>query len=277
MKLLILGMNGQLGKAVMEEAHVQSIPAIGLGRKECDITNKNKLIELINIHKPTHIINCAGYVQIDAAESEEGNKENWEINVGGQRNVIEVAQQVDAYVIYPSTDYVFDSTKQAPHIETDPTHPLNNYGKAKLEGEQVTLHYSKGLVLRTSWLYGKGTSNFIHKFLEFTKTKDVLPCTSDEVSVPTSTTFFSHVLMESVKRNLTGLYHAVPRGLASRADWARKIVKLLRLSKTITECSINDWNSPAKRSTFSAMASSKLQSKLGIAFATWEEDLEKFI
>lgn len=276
MNILLIGKDGQLGKAFEKECSKQSISYTAAGHSECDITNAAVLEKLISKVKPTHIINTSAYNLVDKAEGE-GKTDAYKANSEALKTLAQLAHEGDAKLIHYGSDYVFDGNKNAPYAEEDATHPLNEYGKSKAQGEQEVLVYPEHLVMRTSWVYGDGEQNFIYKFLKNAEQKDILPGTFDEVSVPTSTKLLVELTLRALDKNLSGLFHAVNSGYCSRADWAREILRIKGIDKQVEEVSVTTWNLPAKRPTFSAMDNSKIAHALQIRIADWRDELSDFL
>ncbi|MDA0731107.1 MAG: NAD(P)-dependent oxidoreductase, partial [Proteobacteria bacterium] len=157
MKILITGINGQVGHAVMQ--HLTDHELIGLTRQDCDLTNSDQIRWVIDQHQPDLIINPAAYTQVDQAEDEP--ELAFQINRDAPKVMAEKAREYNIPLIHFSTDYVFDGEKKEAYVEDDPTHPLRVYGQSKCAGEEAIQEVS-GLIyiFRTSWVY----SNIGHNF-----------------------------------------------------------------------------------------------------------------
>lgn len=276
MHILILGKNGQLGKAMAHILDVHRISYVAVGHADCDVTHPEHVRQCVERYRPTHIVNCTAYTNVDAAEVPDGTKQAMAVNRDGVRNVIDAARLVGAHVTHMSTDYVFDGRGTRPYTEDDTVDPIQVYGASKRAGEEIVLAYDRGLVLRVSWLYGDGEQNFITKFLAFAATRDELSGTEDEVSIPTSTSWLAEIILQCIQHNLTGLYHAVPIGHASRLAWAKEICTIWGLTKNLSPVQLASWNLPAQRPHFTVMDSTRLQQRLGMVFPTWQELLHQF-
>lgn len=276
MHILLIGKNGQLGKAFEKEFLKRGISYTAAGREECDITDYTALEMLIGSSNATHLINTTAYVLVDKAESD-GKEAAYAANRDAPKNMAALAHKYHIKLIHFGTDYVFDGEKETLYTEEDVAHPLNEYGKSKLEGEDAVRTFPEHLVLRTSWLYGDGEQNFIFKFLKNAEQKDVLSGTVDEISTPTSTRLLVEITFGALEKNLSGLYHAVNSGYCSRADWAREILRIKNLNKAVEDVSITSWNLPAKRPAFSAMSNEKIAQALGLTIPDWREELAEFL
>ncbi|HHG73662.1 MAG TPA: NAD(P)-dependent oxidoreductase, partial [Persephonella sp.] len=186
-------------------------------------------------------------------------------------------KKYSSYLISYSTDYVFDGTKEnGLYTEEDLPNPLNEYGKSKLTGEKWLLEENpeKYLIFRTSWVYGEGKQNFIHKLMQWAKDSDYLKIAYDEISVPTSTRTIVEVSLKAVDQGLTGLYHLTNTGYASRYEWAKKILQIRGIKKFIHPVSKDVFNLPAKRPDFSAMDNGKISRETKVEIKSWDEELE---
>ncbi len=134
---------------------------------------------------PDAIVNAAAYTAVDRAESEPELARA--INAIAPGVLAEEAQRLDAILVHYSTDYVFDGTKSEPYVETDPTNPLNVYGRTKLEGERaIGASGCRHLTLRTSWVYGARGNNFLLTMLRLARERRAaLRIVDDQIGAPT--------------------------------------------------------------------------------------------
>ena len=157
MKILITGINGQVGHALMQELNEHEL--VGLTRQHCDLANLDQIKQVIDHHQPELIINPAAYTKVDQAEDEP--ELAFQINRDAPRAMAEKAREYHIPLIHFSTDYVFNGEKKEVYLEDDPTHPLGVYGQSKCAGEEAIQEVG-GLnyIFRTSWVY----SNIGHNF-----------------------------------------------------------------------------------------------------------------
>ena len=133
MKILITGVNGQVGHALMRELTEHEL--IGLTRQDCDLTNLDQIKQVIDHHQPDLIINPAAYTKVDQAEDEP--ELAFQINRDAPKVMAEKAREYHIPLIHFSTDYVFDGKKNEAYLESDPTQPLGVYGQSKCAGEEA--------------------------------------------------------------------------------------------------------------------------------------------
>jgi len=273
-KVLITGAGGQLGKEFVKVLSSKGIDFVALERKDLDITNFEKVYKTLKEIKPSIVINCSAYNQVDLAETE--ILQAFSTNAIGPYNLAIVCREMNAKLIHYSTDYVFDGIKNRLYTEEDKPNPLNQYAKSKLLGEELVKQVLEDyLILRVSWVYGEGKQNFIYKLLQWAKEREVLQIAFNEVSVPTYTRFIVEKTLKALKKGLTGLYHLVPRGYASRYEWAKLALKLFGINKILIPVQKEIFNLPAKRPDFSAMSCAKIEKELEEEFEEWDEIYSK--
>ena len=275
MKYLIFGKDGQLAKEFQKILENQEKGCLALSHRECDISDLNSVLKVFEEYRPDIVINCAAYNLVDKAETDYWNA--YKTNALGVRNLSFACKKYSSYLISYSTDYVFDGTKEnGLYTEEDLPNPLNEYGKSKLTGEKWLLEENpeKYLIFRTSWVYGEGKQNFIHKLMNWAENNDYLKIAYDEISVPTSTRTIVEVSLKAVDQGLTGLYHLTNTGYASRYEWAKKILQIRGIKKFIHPVSKDVFNLPAKRPDFSAMDNGKISRETEVEIKSWDEELE---
>lgn len=221
-KVLITGASGLLGRAIFREFEGEgSWQVLGLAfsratekLKKVDLTNIESVTQVINDFKPSVVIHSAAERRPDVVEKREEDTKN--LNVIATRNLCKAAASVGAWVLYISTDYVFDG-KNPPYSETAEPSPLNKYGQSKLDGEKATLETSAdNSVLRVPILYGEVEylgESAVTVLFEKVKVTDSQCVMSDyERRYPTSCADVAFVIRElsdnRIKNpNIKGIYH----------------------------------------------------------------------
>ncbi|REJ08063.1 dTDP-4-dehydrorhamnose reductase [Microbacterium bovistercoris] len=154
-KILVLGADGQLGRALRAElgdaAHIEFA-----ARADFDLTAPDAR------HWRAYgtIINAAAYTAVDAAETAEGRAAAWAANVSGVAALARIATQHGLALVHVSSDYVFDGSSERPYREDDPISPLGVYGQTKAAGDAVAATVPRHWIVRTSWVIGDGR-NFV--------------------------------------------------------------------------------------------------------------------
>jgi len=272
-KVLITGSKGQLGKEFVGYFQSKNIDFVAHDIDSLDITDKKAVLDVVNDTKIDVIINCAAYNNVD--EAEKGDSFVYDINANALKYISVIAKEKNILLVHYSSDYVFDGGKNQPYVETDPTNPLNEYGKSKLLGEQYIVESGcKNLIFRTSWVIGQGNQNFLYKLRSWVKEKEVLQIVNDEVSVPTFTFDIVKVTIEAIEKGVRGLYHLTNTGWCSRYELAKEFFKEEQI--TIEPVSIVTFKVVAKRPVYSKMCNEKISKDLGLEIPKWQKSLEKY-
>ncbi|HTX17083.1 MAG TPA: dTDP-4-dehydrorhamnose reductase [Bacteroidota bacterium] len=275
-KYLILGSNGQLGKQFTVELTARNERVISPDEKECDITNFDSLARCIEEIAPTVILNCAAYNAVETAEEQPEIARL--VNGKAVDHIASLAKLHRIFLVHYSTDYVFDGKKGDLYTEADRPNPLNIYGKSKLEGEEAVLrHGGSFLLFRTSWVFGNGPQNFIHKFLQWSRKTRIIKLSADEVSVPTSTADLVGLTLDSIGRGLTGLFHLTNSGYASRYEVGKLVAETLSLENLLIPVPMNSFASSVPRPAFTAMSNARLRQHLGKPIREWRSAVEQFL
>lgn len=277
MKYLIIGKHGQLAKEFQRLLSSKGEEYIALSHEEADVRDYVKLNSVFEAYKPSVVINCSAYNQVDKAESD--YEEAMKVNALGPYNLALLCKEYGSFLVHYSTDYVFDGSKrEGLYTEADEPNPLNKYGLSKLLGERFAMQTAQNmLLLRVSWVFGEGTQNFICKVLSWSREREVLQVSVDEVSVPTWARRIALVSHEAIHKGLSGLYHLVSSGYASRYEWAKQVLKLCHKENLVVPVPADTFNLPAKRPKFSAMSNERISAELGIMLPDWESDLEEYL
>jgi len=277
MKYLIIGKHGQLTKEFQRLLSSKGEEYIALSHEEANVRDYVKLNKIFEAYKPEVVINCSAYNQVDKAESD--YEDAMEVNALGPYNLALLCKEYGLFLVHYSTDYVFDGSKsEGLYTEVDEPNPLNKYGLSKLLGERFAMQTAHNmLLLRVSWVFGEGTQNFIYKVLSWSREREVLQVSVNEVSVPTWARRIALVSYEAIHKGLAGLYHLVSSGPASRYEWAKQVLKLCHKENLVVPVSADTFNLPAKRPKFSAMSNERISAELGIRLPEWESDLEEYL
>lgn len=259
-RFIITGASGLLGHDIIDELHQRGeYDILALSSKDMDITNKDRVNEVINSYKPDIIFHSAAYTNTNKAETDEESAYN--LNVNGTKNIVEAAKKVNAKIIYISSDYVFDGTKDGMYTEEDQPNPSNVYGKTKFNGEEEVKKYDKYFIVRTSWLFGVNGKNFVKTMLNLSLTKDQIDVVDDQVGSPTYTKDLAKLLVEMAYSNKYGIYHATNEGFCSWASFAEYIMELknknCKINK-VTTAEYNKNNESAPRPLNSKLSKQKL-------------------
>lgn len=275
MKFFITGINGQLGYDVNLELRSRGYTEIlSPTRQEVDITNKESVDKAILAFKPNVIFHCAAYTAVDKAEDDKENCYN--INVIGTKNIVEAAKEVNAKVVYISTDYVFDGTKDGYYKEDDKTNPINYYGETKFLGEQETRKYDNHIITRISWVFGINGKNFVKSMLNLAETRDELNVVADQIGSPTYTKDLSKVLVDLAMSDKTGTYHVTNDDVCSWYDFAKYIFASNNVNIKLNPITTSEYPTRAKRPSNSKMSKEKLVNDGFTMLPTWQDAIDRY-
>ncbi|MFA5658315.1 MAG: dTDP-4-dehydrorhamnose reductase [Oscillospiraceae bacterium] len=288
MKILITGGNGQLGrelteiltkqKSVLGELEIfrKNIYLTSAGKDRLDITEHERVFEVISAGRYDVVINCAAYTNVDGCENDE--KTAFSVNTIGVKNLGEAVEKVGGRLIHISTDYVFDGKKTSPYTEEDECSPLNNYGKTKYLGELCALEACNNTaVVRSSWLYGAGGKSFVRTILALAGTQREVKVADDQRGTPTSCDELAFHILKLAVCDYCGIFHCSADGDCTWYDLAKKIVRLSGSDCEIIPCSSKEINRPAKRPCYSVLENQRLKQTVGDSMSFWEEAIERFI
>jgi dTDP-4-dehydrorhamnose reductase len=286
MNILVFGKDGQLGRAFQTIFVAQKLDALHdihyVGRSQCDLSDADALLTLLQATKPELIINAAAYTAVDQAEKEVDLA--YAINATAPTIMARYAAETSATFLHYSTDYVFDGTKATPYLEADARNPLGIYGKSKAAGEEEIEKIFRDhrnpqaqfAILRTSWVYGDG-SNFIRTILRIAKERETIRIISNQHGVPTSSAWLAGISLDLVLSDdqhiqsfSSGIYHAVPAGQTTWHGLATTAIQAaidagaqLKVDiKAIQPILANEYPLPAPRPMNSRMSTNKLRDLL---------------
>lgn len=288
MKILITGGKGQLGNELLSiiksgQAEIgplektKEYEVVSYDVDKLDISDLNKVREVLNIEKPNVVINCAACTNVDGCESNE--ELAFKVNSLGPRNLAIISEEIDAKLVQVSTDYVFSGEeREVPFREYDLTSPYSVYGKTKLMGEKFVRQYSKkAFIVRTSWLYGYVGHNFVYTMRRLGSEKEFLTVVNDQKGNPTHANDLAYHILKLIETEEYGIYHCTGKGECTWYDFAKKIMELSKLNCDVRPCTSDEFKTAAKRPEYSSLDNMMLRCTIGDEMRDWEEAIESFI
>lgn len=274
-RLVVTGAAGMLGRATVAAARRLGHEVTGLTRADLDITDAAAIEDALRRHRPTAIVNCAAWTDVDGAE-EHGDLANLANGVAPGLLAV-AATAADAHLVHVSTDYVFDGRKTEPWVESDPVGPLNAYGRTKLAGERAVLEAGDGqhTVVRTAWVYGDGGANFVDTMLRLGAERDEVSVVTDQIGRPTWTGHLAAALLELAERRVdTGLYHATGPDAVSWYEFAIEIFDRAGLDCRVVPTTSDAFPRPAERPAYSVLGTER---DPGVHLPPWQEGLAAYL
>jgi dTDP-4-dehydrorhamnose reductase len=221
MRIIITGARGQLGQAMQKALADAALVLIDV--PDWDITHP-QLVPLLARLEPEVVVHCAAMTDVDGCARNPDLA--YRINAFGTQNVALACQRAGAALVHISTNEVFDGTANEPYREFDAPHAINPYGVSKLAAEQIArLLVSKLYIVRTSWLFAPGGSNFVSKILAAADKHGQLRVVTDEVANPTYAPDLAAALARLIRMEHYGIYHLVNEGYCSRYEFALEIMR----------------------------------------------------
>jgi len=270
-KLLITGASGLLGKKIVELAQndfiitpIHKTRPLHSSSVKLDVTESLAVLNLLNKLEPDVVIHTASETNVDKCEIEKEHA--WKINAEGTRNLAEACQNVNAKLVYASTDYVFDGEKGM-YTEEDKPNPVNYYGVTKLEGEKQVIEQCKNYaILRTSVLFGwhPWKQNFATWIINKLKQQQEIMVVEDHYNTPTLADNLAEMAVEIAKNDLQGIYHASGSERISRYEFGKRIARTFNLDpdliRPVKMSQLTAWI--AKRPRDSSLNTDKIQKQL---------------
>lgn len=276
MKVLVTGANGQLGYDIIEEFKLRNIECYAAIRSDFDLCDFITTEKFIVTYRPDVIIHCAAYTAVDKAEDE---KELCRaVNAGGTESIARICKKIDAKMLYISTDYVFDGTKDGYYEVDDTPNPINVYGKTKLEGEQaVQKILEKYFIVRISWVFSEHENNFVKSMLRFGKDRKEINVVSDQFGSPTYTKDLAKLLIDMIKTDKYGIYHATNEGECSWAEFAEEIFRLAEIAVKVNHIKTSEYPAKAKRPKNSRLSKRELIIHKFDSLRSWQDALKEVL
>jgi dTDP-4-dehydrorhamnose reductase len=266
--LLVTGVTGQLGSAVLRRAHQAPDIAFarGLDRVALDLTDPfaardtvQEWARVVRSDDPDHrlvVVNAAAWTAVDDAEVRE--EDAYAVNAAGPAVLATACGEAGANLLHISTDYVFAGDATRPYDVDDPTEPRTAYGRTKLAGEEAVraLLPAASWVVRTAWLYGGTGPSFVHTMAALERTRETVDVVDDQLGSPTWAGDLASGLLSMARSDAPpGTYHATNGGQASWWDLARAVFEELgadptRVRRTTSAAFVR----PAPRPSYSVLS-----------------------
>ncbi|SRR5712692_4439341 len=274
MKVLVIGATGLLGKALIEEWKGEDVTGVGSG--DTDIRNQTQVSSLLARQRPDWTVLAAAHTNVDGCEKDPVRAH--QVNCAGALNVACAARDVGSRLLFLSTDYVFDGSKEIPYEPDDPVCPMNVYGQSKAEAEKaVHSILPRCCILRTSWLFGANGRCFPNTILELAQSRDQLPVVTDQTGCPTFNRDLARAIVGLARTNAEGIIHACNAGACSWYEFAREVVRTAGLAHvTVRAARTEDMPPrPARRPKYSVLSTVSLE-RYRLHMRPWRETLSDY-
>ena len=283
MRIALFGGAGQLGLEIQKRAEDLNFEVISPVISEVDVADFQQVSFLLERVKPTLIINCAAYTNVDKAEQDK--ELAFKINAVGAGNVAKLSSKLGLRLIHISTDFVFDGKLRRPLTEEDLPNPISIYGESKFQGELEVKKYApnNSLIVRTSSLHGAKGNNFVHSMLKLFKEKELIKVVSDRMMCATWAGWLAEAVLDLGRLDCSGILHASCSGALSWYDFAQEILELTKArvpeSARVKLEAIpgSSYPLPAARPEYSVFDLTKITKMLGRSPLSWQEGLRQHL
>ncbi len=279
-KLLVTGGNGLLGGRILEKARERyGLISVDLQEESLldiknvyyhrlDITEPGAIQDVISRSDPQCVFHTAAFTEVDGCEADP--ELAWKVNVEGTRNVANACSGRGIKMIHLSTDYVFDG-ENGPYRESDPVHPLNQYGKTKLESENIVLGSSgNSVIARTMVLYGFAPGirmNFVTWLIGHLGKGKRASVVTDQYGTPTLADDLAETLIKLFEKDASGVYHTAGSEQIDRYSFALRIAGIFGLDASLIGRSDSaQFKQLAKRPLVSGLITEKVTRDTGFRF-----------
>lgn len=286
-KILVTGAAGMLGTEVIRLLERRNVTTLATVWPETenrayiplDITDEQAVEACIAEHRPTAVINCAAYTNVDKAEEEKEIAAA--INGTAVGNLARACLHHDCLLAHVSTDYVFNGNAATPYRPDSPVDPQSAYGRGKLLGEQMIQSimppHGKWFIVRTSWLFGPAGKNFIDTILRVARERGALKVVNDQFGCPTSAVDLARCLVDLAEKNARGIFHFCNPPVCSWHEFAYQAIRLTGIACRLEACRTNEFPRPAPRPAYSVLNCDKTFDTLGWSARPWRAALNDYL
>ena len=280
-KALVLGgKTGLVGQTLTKLLHDSGWNVVSAGRQDVDFLDPrsaDRIAALIDETEPSFVFNAVAYTDVDKAEQDEENATL--LNRTLPSMLARLLKNRPSRLVHYSTDFVFNGKKQTPYTTEDPVEPLSVYGKTKLAGEEAVqaMDLPGYLIIRSAWLFGPGRSNFVSRILDLARGRKELGVIHDQVGSPTYAPDLAAYTLKLIESGVSGLFHIVNSGQASKCELADEAVDLAQIECVINPISSAEYPQKAVRPAYSVLDCSGLVRATGITPRPWPQALREYI
>lgn len=268
MKVFIVGASGLVGSNCMQHFAAQGWDVIG-----SYFSFATEGTVFYNTLEPQHpenfdikawqpdvLVHCGALTHVDYCET--NIEESYQKTVQSTINIIALAKECNARLVYISTDYVFNG-KEGPYTEDAPLNPLSVYARHKLEAEQLALaEVANTLVLRVTNIYGNEErgKNFVSRIVQQCKEgqKLTLKLPYDQFASPTNAMDIARAMFVLLRDSKNGIYHIGSTDYMNRVALALRVLQYFpKAEYDLIPLSTAELNQPAARPLLGGFVTAK--------------------
>ncbi|WP_338667098.1 dTDP-4-dehydrorhamnose reductase [Pseudodesulfovibrio methanolicus] len=271
------GRTGLLGQALTTALDNAGALAFPLSRRDCDVLDPLSVEQWLDKNDPDLLINATGYTQVDLAEDEP--ERAFALNGSVPPLLATLAARRAIPFVHYSTDFVFNGRKRSPYTEYDEPNATSVYGISKADGERglLKLGYRRTLIIRISWLFGPGRTNFVKKILGLADAHKTLTVVNDQIGSPSYTPDVAKNTVKLLEWDATGIFHLANAGETSWHGLANTAVNLANKDCTVSPVPTSAYPTKASRPPYSVLDLSKFTRTTGTAPRSWEDALRQYV
>lgn len=273
MRVLLVGANGQLGRAVQAATTPQHALTLW-GHADADIGDVAIVKRVFDL-APDFVINCAAWTNVDGAEKEPDAA--FAVNALGPLHLATACARCGATLVHVSTNEVFPGTPGRFYYEYDQTAPASVYARSKQAGEAAATRVLERLfIVRVAWLFGPGGNNFPSKIVAGADRNGALKVVDEEFGNPTYAPDVAGAIYHLLESQRFGIYHLVNGGYTSRFGLAQHVLQAAgRADVPLSPIKFADWPRPAPPPPHAVLVNQAAAS-LGITLRPWQEAVQEY-
>ena len=273
MRVLVAGAAGMLGREVSAACHSRGNEVVAMAHAALDVTDQAAVDRAVRRYRPDTVVNCAGFTDLDAAESDE--RAAMRVNDEGAALLAAAADSIGAKYVYPSTNHVFDGSRRRGYVESDIPAPLSAYGRSKQAGEtSVAVSNRRHLIVRSSWLFGFGGECFVETMLRLADEQPEVLAVSDQVGCPTYARHLAEAIAMLAEGEDFGIHHLAGGGQCSWYEFAQEIYDQAGLECRVMGATTEMLAPRAPRPQFAALRTERLDP---ISLPDWRRGLAGYL
>lgn len=276
MKVLVTGSAGMLGRAMMLRGFAHC-DVVGLTRQDADLTKISEVDQVMQQHQPDWVVHCAAWTDVDGAESQQSAAMAG--NAVSTENLAGACEKKKSGFTLISTDYVFDGGASEGYWEDEARDPLNYYGETKARAEECVEELSTPWqIIRTSWLFGDGRTNFVKTMRRLLNERETLRVVADQTGCPTLVDDLAAVVEFLVCGRHQGIFHGTNAGAATWQELAQEVARCLALDPArIVGCPSREYPTPARRPENSVLLSRRLEECGCPERPAWQDAVARYV
>ena len=283
MKILVAGSTGQLGREIAR-VFAEEGQVVPLSRAALDISDHDAVFRIVRDTKPSVIVNCAAYNDVDGAETDPATAMN--VNGLAVRWLAKAASETGAVFVHYGTDFVFDGDANEPYGELSSPGPQSVYATSKLMGDWFAGVTPRHYILRVESLFGGGAEaeyagrllgSSLDRMVDAMLEDRPVNGFTDRIVSPSYVPDVAAATLRLLRKGAgAGIYHCVNSGLATWFEVAQLAARRLGSESVLSPITLDEVRFVAARPRYCALSNRKLAAA-GVLMPRWEDALERYL